>query len=259
VARKDNPERRMGLGAHFKELRRRLFLAALGILVGAVVGWILFERVFEQLQQPLLDAAARHDKIITINFAGMTSAIDVHIKVALFLAVLITSPWWLYQVWAFITPGLTKREKRYTFGFLGAAVPLFLAGAAAAWFLLPHAVDVLTEFVPDNSSNLTDAQMYLSFVMQLMLAFGLAMVLPVAMVAVNFMGLVRASTWARGWRWAIVVAFLFAAIMTPTPDAWTMILVALPICVLYVVALGVCTLHDRRADKAHEAFVAASV
>jgi len=248
----------MRLGAHLRELRRRLFLAVLGILVGAVAGWVLFDRVFQRLQQPLLDAAARQDKAITINFAGMTSAIDVHLKVALFLGVLLTSPWWLYQVWAFITPGLTKREKRYTFGFLGAAVPLFLGGAAAAWFLLPHAVEILTDFVPDGSSNLTDAQLYLSFVMQLMLAFGLAMVLPVAMVAVNFMGLVRAATWAKGWRWAIVVAFVFAAVMTPTPDAWTMILVALPICVLYVVALGVCLLHDRRADKAHAAFVAAS-
>jgi len=246
----------MSLGAHFKELRRRVLLAAAGILVGSVAGWILFDHVFDLLQQPLLDAAARRGAIIRINFAGMTSAIDVHIKVALFLGVFLTSPWWLYQLWAFITPGLTTRERRYTLGFLGSAVPLFVGGAAVAWFVLPHAVEVLTNFVPEGATNLTDAQTYLSFVMRLMLAFGLAFVLPVAMVALSFIGLVRARTWAKGWRWAIVVAFIFSAVMTPTPDAWTMVMVALPICALYVIALGICTLHGRRVDKAREEFLA---
>lgn len=239
----------MSLREHLLELRKRLFLAALGITVGAIAGWFLYDHVFALLQQPILDAAARRDQIISINFGGVATALDMKIKVAFFIGVLITTPWWLYQLWAFITPGLTRKEKRTTFTFVGSAVPLFLAGAFMAWLILPHAVKILTDFVPDGATNLQDAQTYLGFVMRLMLAFGLAFLLPVVMVAVNAAGLVRAKVWAKGWRWAILIAFIFAAIMTPTPDALTMILVALPICALYFLALGVCALHDRRADR----------
>jgi sec-independent protein translocase protein TatC len=244
----------MPLRSHLLELRKRLFLAALGVVVGAVAGWFLYDPVFQLLQEPILDAAARRNQVVSINFGGMATALDMKIKIAVFIGILGTSPWWLYQLWAFITPGLTGREKRYTIGFVGAAVPLFLAGAGLAWLVLPHAVRILTDFLPEDSTNLQDAQMYLGFVMRLLLAFGIAFVMPVVMVAVNFLGMVRAETWARGWRWAIVVAFGFAAVMTPTPDALTMILVALPICLLYFMALGVCVLHDKRADKRTAAF-----
>jgi sec-independent protein translocase protein TatC len=240
---------KMPLKGHLLELRKRLFLAALGIVVGAIGGWFVYDYVFSLLQEPLLDAAARLDQTININFGGMATALDMKFKIAFFIGAIVSSPWWLYQLWAFVTPGLTRKERRYTIGFVGAAVPLFLAGAFMAWLVLPHAVRILTDFVPENSTNLQDAQTYLSFVMRLLLAFGLAFVLPVLMVALNFLGFVRASVWAHGWRWAIVVAFTFAAIMTPTPDALTMILVALPICLLYFGALGICLLHDRRADK----------
>lgn len=239
----------MPLREHLLELRKRLFLAAVGLVVGAVAGWFLYEPVFELLQQPLLDSAAGRDGRVSVNFAGLASAFDMQIKVSLFLAVFVTSPWWLYQLWAFITPGLTRREKRSAVGFLAASVPLFLAGAALAAWTLPTAVKVLTDFTPEGASNFIDAQSYLSFVMRFVLAFGLAFVLPVIMVCINLVGLVRASTWARGWRWAVLLAFVFAAVMTPTPDAITMIVMALPICALYFAALGVCVLHDRRVDK----------
>ncbi len=239
----------MPLRAHLLELRRRLFLVAVGLTLGAVGGWFLYTPVFEMLQQPLLDAAAERGGNVSVNFAGLASAFDMQIKVSLFLGVLVSSPWWLYQLWAFITPGLTRRERGYAVGFLGAAVPLFLAGAAMAFWTMPTAVRVLTDFTPDGASNFIDAQTYLSFVMRFVLAFGLAFVLPVVMVCVNFAGLVRAGTWARGWRWAVLLAFVFSAVMTPTPDAITMIVLALPICVLYFAALGVCAVNDRRRDR----------
>jgi sec-independent protein translocase protein TatC len=239
----------MSLRDHLLELRKRLFLAALGVAVGGVAGWFLYDPVFQLLQDPILDAAARRDQDIRINFGGVATALDMKLKISVFIGTLISSPWWLYQLWAFITPGLTGSEKRYTVGFVGATVPLFLSGAGLAWLVLPHAVGILTDFLPQGATNFQDAQIYLGFVMRLLLAFGLAFVMPVVMVAINFLGMVRATTWAKGWRWAIVVAFTFAAIMTPTPDALTMILVALPICALYFAALGVCVLHDRRLDK----------
>ncbi|MBD5787471.1 twin-arginine translocase subunit TatC [Cellulosimicrobium terreum] len=239
----------MPLREHLVEIRNRLFWAAIGVVLGAVVGWIIYDTVLGLLQQPLVDAAERRGTLTALNFEGVATAVDMKVKVSLFIGVLLSSPWWLYQLFAFITPGLTSKEKRYAFGFIASAVPLFLAGIGLAWYLLPRAVALLNEFVPDGSANLINAQVYLSFVMRLMLAFGIAFLVPVVMVALNMMGVVRASTWLAGWRWAILVSFLFAAIMTPTPDILTMFWVALPICALYFVAYGISVLHDRRADK----------
>jgi sec-independent protein translocase protein TatC len=239
----------MPLRAHLIELRKRLFLAALGLVVGGVVGWLIYDPVFSALQQPLLRAGAARHGIVALNFSGVATSFDMKIKVSLFLGVLVTSPWWIYQLWAFITPGLTRKERLYAVSFLGVSVPLFLTGAYLAWWALPNAVTLLTQFTPSQAVNYIDAQTYLSFVMRLILAFGLAFLLPVVMVGVNFAGLVQARTWATGWRWAVMLAFVFAAVMTPTPDAITMIALALPICALYFTALGICTLHDRRVNR----------
>ncbi len=128
-------------------------------------------------------------------------------------------------------------------------MPLFLGGAAVAWWALPHAVRMLLSFTPAGAQNLIDAPTYMSFVMRVVLAFGIAFLLPVVMVALNFVGLVTGRSWLRGWRWAIVVVFTFAAIATPTPDPWTMLMVALPMVLLYFAAVWVCTLHDKRVDR----------
>ncbi len=239
----------MPLREHLLEIRKRLFLSAIGLLLGAVLGWILYDPLLEALVSPLEAAAERRGALIGLNFDGVATAIDVRVKVSLFLGFLVSSPWWLFQLFAFINPGLTRTERRYAYGFLAAAVPLFLAGAGMAWLLLPRAVALLNEFVPEGSSNLIGAQVYLSFVMRLIIAFGLAFVVPVLMVALNFMGTVRGRTFVDGWRWAVLVAALFAALITPTPDLLTMFWVALPIIVLYFAACGICLLHDRRADR----------
>jgi sec-independent protein translocase protein TatC len=239
----------MPLRAHLVELRRRVLLAAIGIVVGAVVGWLLYDPVFTALQQPIVHVAQERGSLIALNFAGIATSFDMRIKVSFFLGVILSSPWWLYQFWAFVTPGLTRKERVYAFSFVGVAVPLFLAGAFVAWWVLPNAVRLLTEFTPIGATNLIDAQTYLGFVMRIMLAFGIAFLLPVVMVALNFAGLGTAATWRKSWRWAVLLSFVFAAIVTPTPDAITMLAVAIPMCGLYFLALGVCALHDRRVDR----------
>jgi sec-independent protein translocase protein TatC len=239
----------MPLLEHLLELRKRFVLIGAGLLLGAIAGWVLYEPLLVALQQPLERASELTGNDVTLNFTGPASALDLKVKAALFLAVFVSCPWWLYQVWAFITPGLNKREKHYAYGFVGASVPLFVGGAYMAWAVIPHAVQILTGFLPADATNFTDAQMYLSLVMRLLLAFGLAFVSPVLLVGLNFAGLMSAKALLAGWRWAILVAFTFAAIMTPTPDALTMILVALPICVLYFGAVGVALLHDKRVEK----------
>ncbi len=239
----------MPLRAHLRELRRRFFRIALGLLVGMVAGWFLYKPVFEMLIKPLKDVAAQRDDIVAINFSGLAASFDMQIQVSVFLAVLLTSPWWIYQLWAFVTPGLSRRERRYVVGFLAAAVPLFLVGAFVAWWALPRAVSMLTGFTPAGAQNLIDAPTYLSFVMRLVLAFGIAFLMPVIMVALDLTGVVRSRTWLRAWRWAVVVIFTFAAVATPTPDAVTMLFVAIPMCGLYFGAVWVCVIHDHRAER----------
>lgn len=240
---------RMPLIDHLKELRKRIVLVALGLLVGAVAGWLLYDPLLQALQRPLDVAEELTGNEMTLNFAGPMAALDLKIKSALFLAVFLTCPWWLYQLWAFITPGLTSKEKRYAYVFVGAAIPLFVGGALMAWFVFPHAIQILSGFLPDQATGFTNAQEYLSLVMRLLIAFGLAFLSPVLLTGLNMAGLLPAASMAKGWRWAVLIAFTFAAIMTPTPDPWTMILVALPICLLYFVALGIAWLHDRRQER----------
>ena len=242
----------MPLREHLAELRKRILWSVLGMVAGAVGGWFLFTPTFETLQKPLLDAAAKDDALVAVNFSGIASALDLRLKVAIFLGLIISSPWWLYQFWAYVAPGLTGKERRYTVGFVASAVPLFLGGIAVAWLMFPRAVTLLTDFRPDGSEQLLDAQMYLMFAMRLLVAFGLAFVFPVVMVALIWVGIVPWRVWLKGWRWAVLLIFIFTAVMTPTPDAITMTVMAIPMCALYFGAIGIGALRAQRRVKDEE-------
>ncbi|MCU1431257.1 MAG: twin-arginine translocase subunit TatC [Actinotalea sp.] len=239
----------MPLREHIRELRNRVLLAVGGLVLGAVVGWLGYPQIFAALQAPVVELAGDRGDLIALNFAGVATPLDLQIKVALFAGAILSSPWWIYQLWAFVTPGLTRRERWYTLGFLGTGVPLFLAGAGLAWWLLPKTVGLLAGMTPEDASNLIDAQTYLGFVMRMVLAFGVAFLLPVIMVGLNFAGLVTARSWWAGWRWSVLIAFLFAAIATPTADVVSMFALAVPICGLYFLAVGICALRDRRRAR----------
>ena len=242
----------MPIRDHLVELRRRIVYSVIGIVVAAIGGWLVFEPVFDVLLRPLTDIAARDDAIVSVNFAGLATALDMRFKVALFLGLIMSSPWWLYQVWAYVAPGLTGKERRYTVGFLAAAIPLFLTGIGVAWIVFPHAVTILTDFRPSGTQQLLDAELYLTFTMRLLVAFGLAFVFPVVMVALTWVGIVPWRTWLKTWRWAVIVIFTFAAAMTPTPDAITMIVMAIPMVALYFGAIGIGALKARKPAKVRE-------
>jgi sec-independent protein translocase protein TatC len=239
----------MPLADHLRELRTRVVWAAIGVAIGAVIGWFFYDPVFEALQRPVIEAAERDDALVSVNFAGLATALDMRIKVSLFLGVVLSSPWWLYQLWAFVAPGLKSTEKRYTVGFLATAIPLFLGGVALAWWVYPRAVAILTGFTPQGASNFLDAQMFMTFSMRLILAFGIAFVFPVVMVALSWAGIVKARTWLRGWRWAVLIIFIASAVLTPTPDVVTMMFMAVPMCGLYFGAIGVAALRERMRRK----------
>nr|WP_113904263.1 MULTISPECIES: twin-arginine translocase subunit TatC [Brevibacterium] len=234
---------------HLIELRNRVLISVLAIVLGAVVGWFLYDPVLDILQAPVRTINATTGRNAQINFAGVASPFDMKIKLSFFIGIFISCPIWLYEVWAFVMPGLTKKEKRYSVGFLAAAIPLFLAGSTMAFFALPNAVKALTSFTPEGAANIIPAQDYLTFVMIIIVVFGLAFVLPVLMVGLNLMGILSAATIRRSWRVIVLIVFVFAAIATPTPDAMSMFFLVIPMLTLFTLAWGVCVLADRRRKK----------
>jgi sec-independent protein translocase protein TatC len=249
VARKKNPDAKMSLSGHLKELRNRLFWSAIFILAGSIAGWFMFDAVFEELQRPILELADKPGSNATINFPTVVSAFDVRLQVSIFLGVLMSSPVWLFNLWAFITPGLKQKEKRYTIGFILTAVPLFAAGTLLAWSSLPAFVVVLVGFTPDGGANVINASEYILFTTRILLVFGLAFVLPVVLVMLNFAGVITAQNIIKSWRLAIFVSAVVGAIATPVAEPMAMFLLMIPLLLLYFMAAGVAQLHDRRIAK----------
>ncbi|WP_105036778.1 twin-arginine translocase subunit TatC [Cryobacterium aureum] len=244
----------MSLGQHLIELRKRLYLAAAGLLIGAVIGWFLSDFVWDQLREPIYAIIKAQHRNAQINYPDITSAFDLKLKISLYVGLIVSSPVWLYQVFAFLVPGLTRTEKKYTFGFLFTAIPLFLAGCAAGWIVLPHVVELMTGFAPPEDSAFINAQGYFDFVLKLVVAIGIAFVLPVFIVLLNFAGVISAASIIKSWRIAILVIVLFTAIATPAADVVSMFLLAIPMVMLYFAAYGIAWLHDRRAAKKVLAF-----
>jgi sec-independent protein translocase protein TatC len=245
-----DPEGRMSLGDHLRELRRRVVISLIAIIIGAAIGWWQYDWIFEKLVAPIKDVAAeRGAQIATVNFTGMTDAFSILITVGLFVGVVIASPVWLFQIWGFIVPGLTSKERRTAVFFIGAAVPLFLAGCALGYLTLPKAAHALLSFTPEDATNILPADTYLNFVLKFIMAFGLAFLLPVFLVGLNAAGVLPSRVMLKGWRPAVFLIFLFAAMMTPSPDPWSMIFLAVPMVALFFAAVGIGALLDRRRAK----------
>ena len=171
------------------------------------------------------------------------------IRVSLFFGLVISAPFWLYQVWAFIMPALKQKEKRYAIAFIGAAVPLFLSGIALGYWILPQAVRMFLTFNPENTANFINANVYLTFVLNLLLAFGIAMILPVILVGLNMMGLISAKQIIKHWRITVFLIALISALAAPGSDIFTMFYLAIPLTLLFGIATFLCWLNDRRREK----------
>lgn len=242
-------EGKMSLGGHLVELRKRLYFSALFIVIGAVLGWFSADFLLAQLRVPIFLVASEQGRVATLNYDGITSAFDLKLQIAFTVGIVISSPFWLYQIWAFFMPGLTKREIKYTLGFMLSAIPLFLAGCAAGWYVYPHIVALMTSFAPSDDATIITAKTYFDFVLKLVLVVGVAFVLPVFLVLFNFAGLLSAHSIIKSWRIAVLVITLFTAIATPAADVLSMFLLAIPMVILYFLAAGIAWLHDRRKTK----------
>jgi sec-independent protein translocase protein TatC len=239
----------MSLMEHLLELRSRLFKATLAVTAGLIVGYLVSEMVFELLKRPYCKVNEVALPNCEFTWLAPTDPFLQRLKIALWVGLIIAAPLWLYQLWAFVAPGLHRRERRWAYGFGALAVPLFVAGALLAYFVVDRGLHFLLEAGLTEGATQLEATRYVSFVTMLILVFGLSFQFPVLLLLLNFSGMVSARRLLGAWRVVVFVCFAFAAVFTPDPGPFGMILLASCLCLLYFLAVGVAFLHDRRKAK----------
>jgi sec-independent protein translocase protein TatC len=249
--RQQNPDGRMPLMDHIRELRNRVVKMALALIAGMVIGWVFFSPIWAFITRPYCNAVQCTGAKLghTLAATGPLDGFYLHIKVAFVAGIIITSPVWLYQVWAFIAPGLYRREKRWTYLFIGTAVPLFLLGAWLSLLVMGRGLHFLIGMVPANTVSLFTADTYIGYFMMMILGFGLCFELPLLLVMLNQINLLPHSRFKKWRRVLIFCVFVFAGVASPSPDPITMLILG-GVCVALVEAAeAVVFLNDRRKAK----------
>lgn len=242
----------MPLTEHLRELRNRLVKAGIAILAGMIVGWIFYPQLFAILSAPFEDVveqARAEGRTVILALTGVADPFVLQLQVAAVAGLLLSSPVWLYQIWRFVTPGLHRNERRWAIGFVLVATPLFGAGVLLAYTVLPIGLDILFGFTPEGVENIVSVDRYLSFFLRTIIVFGVGFLVPLMLVLLNFAGVLSGKRLLSWWRWIIITVVIFAAIATPTGDPINLILLAGPIMVLVMIAVGIALLNDRRRNR----------
>lgn len=252
--RKHNPEGRMPVMDHLRELRRRVIYIVLIVAVGGVAGWYLYKYTLPFLQHPYCAVPAKYrytepGKSCALIYHGVLDGFTTRLKVSVITGAVLTAPFWLYQIWAFITPGLRKNERRYTIAFIITSTLLFAAGMTLAYLVLSRGLRFLLSASGAGTAALLEVTQYISFVTLMLVIFGAAFELPLIVVMANFAGALPARWLKKSQRVAIFLIFLFAAIATPSTDPFTMCAMAVPMVVLFEAAVVVAVYHDRRKAR----------
>ena len=243
----------MPLLDHLRELRKRIIRAALFILIFSILGFVYYNQIITTLAEPVCDLKLAQNSgsnnCGSLFISGVLGPLNLQVKVAFLTGVIVSAPFWLYQLWAFIAPALHRKERRKSVLFIIAATPFFTLGAALAYYILPIAIRVLFGFTPDSLNNLVRFDDYLSFVLRIILIFGLAFELPVFLVSLNLIGVLSGRAILKPWRFAIFGITVFVAAFSPTADPLSMAALALPLIVFYFGAGGIALLVDKKRDK----------
>ncbi|BBH15958.1 Sec-independent protein translocase protein TatC [Nocardioides baekrokdamisoli] len=245
------PDGRMAVSDHLRELRSRLIFSALVFGALFVVALFHYHELFDVIARPYNDAREQlHAQQTMPTTNGVTGGFLLYMKICGWAAVFASSPFWLYQIWAFVSPGLHRHERRRTQALVAITVPLFLGGVALGYWTLRLALRGLIGFNVAGLTNLVDFNGYLTFFIRTLLVFGLALELPVFAVLLNFSGVLSAQAFRSAWRWIVVGTFTGAAIVAPSPDPFTMIILAGVMCVLFVIAGAIAHVNDKRRARA---------
>jgi sec-independent protein translocase protein TatC len=248
----------MTLIAHLKELRNRIALALLFIGIGTAICFWWYDHGLGTFIRAPYCAIPASDRalgtgvntgdcrlLVTDVFGGAL----IRLKIAFIAGIVVSAPLWLYQVWRFITPGLKRNERRYGLSFVVAATALFALGSVLAYFSLKAGLTLLLGLAGDNVAVALTAQDYLGFVVSVLLAFGVSFEFPLIAVALNLVGILSYDVLRRGRRWIYFLTIVFAAFITPTQDPFTMLLMAVPMCVLFEVAIQIARVVDKRRAR----------
>ncbi|HVS68567.1 MAG TPA: twin-arginine translocase subunit TatC [Mycobacteriales bacterium] len=242
----------MTLGEHLAELRYRVIVALVAVIVTTIIAYVFHGHILNFISHPYCDLPAKYralpGKCKLVAF-GVLEPFTVTLKLSLYAGVLAASPVWLFQLWRFVTPGLYAHERRHASTFVGVSVLLFGMGATFAYLTLPKSLHFLLGVANGDISSLLPFNNYLSFFMGMVLVFAISFELPLLVVMLNLVGVLSAArlrAWSRGIIFGI---FVFAAAATPSQDPFTMSALAVPMCLLYGVAVLIATVHDRRVAR----------
>ncbi|MFJ9817213.1 twin-arginine translocase subunit TatC [Streptomyces sp. NPDC101151] len=258
-----DPEGRMPLADHLRELRNRLAKALLAIVVVTVVAAFFYNDIINFLTQPILDSVGcgksfeelasstvKSQPCARITINGLLAPFTLALQVSLTAGVVFASPIWLYQLWAFVAPGLHRHEKKYAYAFVFTGAPLFLGGAYFAYKVLPTTAKVLIDFTPNgNIDNLLPLDDLLQLVTRMVIVFGLSFELPLLLVMLNLTGVLTGRRMLGWWRAMILGITIFAAVATPSTDPLSMMALAGPIWVLYFAAVAFSLANDKRKRR----------
>jgi sec-independent protein translocase protein TatC len=251
--RRENPDGRMPLMDHLRELRNRVVRIALAVIAGAIVAWVFYDRIWSFLQRPFCQAVhgctlkiPGHSLILN----GVMDGFYLHIKVSIIAGIIVTSPIWLYQLWAFVAPGLYSREKRWTYAFLGTAVPLFALGCFFAYLAMSRGLDFFIS-MSHGFLNLFTADTYIGYWIAMIIGFGLCFEVPLFLVMLNLARVVTHERFRKWRRMIIFLIFVGAGIASPSPDPLTMLMLGGVVVVLVEVAEILIYFNDKRWARNH--------
>lgn len=241
----------MALSDHFREFRARLLRSLLVYLVIFLLAVLVF---FAPLKDLVYGPAESVQEILpegqmVLSTTGIGGPLMMRIKLSAFAALVFSAPYWLYQIWAFIMPGLHRNEKKWSRVFMAIAGPLFLAGVTLGYFTFATALEVLLGFNEEGLTNITDFDSYLTFFTRTLFVFGISMLIPVFVVLLNLAGVVKGVQLGKYRPWIVVGTFIFAAVATPSTDPFTMTFMAVPMVVLFFLSEGIARFNDRRRAR----------
>jgi sec-independent protein translocase protein TatC len=248
-----NPAGNMTILEHLGELRRRLIRCVAIVAVATVAGFFLFEPFFGLITAPFCDLPPGVRQTIAPDqcfvASGVSGAFTFQLRASLIIGVVISAPLWLYQAWAFLAPGLHRRERRWAYLFTALALPLFAAGVGLAYLVLSKAFAFLLSFTPDATANLVGLDEYLTWVGALLLIFGISFEAPLMLVLLNAADVLRGRTLWRARRGVVIGLSGYAAIVTPGQDIFSMLALFIPMLALFELAALVCVWNDRRLGR----------
>ena len=243
---------RMALGDHLRELRARLLRVVLFLVVATTVAWFFYGDLFAVILNPYNDARRMLGSSVDTKpvISGAATSLMLQLKICGLAALVLGSPYWLLQIWGFIVPGLHSHERRWTRIFALIAGPLFIAGVAIGYYVLPKGLQVLLSFTPADIQSLLEFGDYFSFFTRMLLVFGIAFEIPLFVILLNLAGVVSGRALTAHRPWIIVGTFVFAAVATPSTDPFSMLMLAIPMTVLFMASEVIARLVDRRRRRA---------